>query len=82
MEDFELDRKIIEKINSIKKNKEMISVFTEKKRDENIANKIANENPSLNTEDVLTIISLYKQITKEYNSELKPYKLKFLASFY
>lgn len=74
MENFELDRKIIEKINSIKKNKEMISVFTEKKRDENIASKIANENPSLNTEDVLTIISLYKQITKEYNSELKPYK--------
>ncbi|EQM95793.1 hypothetical protein MBAG_03598, partial [Coprobacillus sp. D7] len=38
----------------------MINVFTEKKRDENIASKIANDNPSLNTEDVLTIISLYK----------------------
>ena len=60
MENFELDRKIIEKINSIKKNKEMISVFTEKKRDENIASKIANENPSLNTEDVLNINKLLK----------------------
>lgn len=73
MKNYELEHNIIEKVGQIEINKQQLKRYNDLKTVDSIADRISNET-NMSSGVISSIISLYKQYTKEYNDGAKPLK--------